>query len=278
MTEFFKLSGAGNDFIVLAEPLRTPEPEAIRAWCRRGLSLGADGVVTLERTERGARMTHFNADGGRSELCLNGSRCAARLAFHLGWREDVLELVTDAGALTARAADGGRVGVELPPIVGRPEQIELALGGEGYAGFRLDVGVPHFVLPWDAGLGAAPVASLGPRLRRHPALMPRGANVSFVRFVARERFEIRTFERGVEAETLACGSAVVAAAVAGAAAGEVTTPVTARTSGGFELTVEADLDGPSPRGVVLVGDARIVARGELLDGAVASTSPPVWTR
>lgn len=278
MVEFFKVSGAGNDFIVLVEPLGPPSPEEVRAWCRRGLSLGADGVVTLERNGRGARMAHFNSDGGRSDLCLNGSRCAARLAFHLGWQESELELVTDAGALAARRAEGGRVGIELPPIVGTPEPLALAVDGVSYAGFRLDVGVPHFVLPWPAALGDAPVAALGPGLRRHPALSPEGANVSFVRFVARHRFEIRTYERGVEAETLACGSGVVAAAVTGAVQGELSLPATAATAGGFELTVDAVLEGRRARGVVLTGDARIVARGELMDGADASLAPTEWTR
>lgn len=273
MNACFQVSGAGNDFIALAEPARAPSPAEISAWCRRGLSLGADGVVTLRRTERGARMQHYNADGTRSDLCLNGSRCAARLAFHLGWHRGTLELVTDAGALAARHVDEGRVGLELPPIVTAPERMALEAEGAVYEGFRLSVGVPHFVVPWASELGGVPLAKLGPPLRHHEALLPEGANVSFVRFVAAERFEIRTYERGVEAETLACGTGVVAAAVAGADAGLAAWPSTALTSGGFELSVERD---ESDR-ITLTGDARVVARGELLAGADRLPDEPTWT-
>ena len=273
MTDFFKVSGAGNDFIALAGPEGEPVPAQIIAWCRRGLSIGADGLVTLERTERGARMGHYNADGGRSDLCLNGSRCAAQLAFHLGWHERTLELVTDAGSLAARHVDETRVGLVLPPIIGAPERRVLEVEDTSYDGFRLDVGVPHFVVPWPDGLGSVPLGRLGPALRHHEALMPTGANVSFVDFVSAERFEIRTFERGVEGETLACGTGVVAAAVASAEEGRITFPVTALTSGGFELTVRKD--GERDR-IELIGDARIVARGEILEGAVRLPDRPTW--
>lgn len=268
MTAFFKVSGAGNDFIALAEPERHPASDEIRAWCRRGLSLGADGVFTLNRTERGARMTYYNADGGRGELCLNGSRCAARLAFHLGWRRHDLVLDTDAGALAARLVDGERVALELPPIAGTPRRRALAVDGTAYDGWHLEVGVPHFVLPWPGDLAAAPVATLGPALRAHPDLGPRGANVSFVRFAAPGRLAIRTFERGVEAETLACGTGVVAAVLAGEAADELGLPAVAATSGGFELIVDRDGEALS-----LTGDARIIARGELLPGSRALLAP-----
>jgi diaminopimelate epimerase len=268
MTAFFKASGAGNDFIALAEPEREPTPDEVRAWCRRGLSLGADGVFTLTRTARGGRMTYYNADGSRGELCLNGSRCAARLAFHLGWRESLLELETDAGPLAARLVDGERVTLELPPIAGTPRRLALAVGGATHEGWHVEVGVPHFVLPWPGDLAAAPVATLGPSLRAHPDLGPRGANASFVRFAAPGRLALRTFERGVEAETLACGTAVVAAVLAGEAAGALGLPAAAATAGGFELIVDRDGDALS-----LTGDARIVARGELLPGARTLSAP-----
>lgn len=268
MTAFFKVSGAGNDFVALAEPEREPTADEIRAWCRRGLSLGADGVFTLTRTGRGARMTYYNADGGRGELCLNGSRCAARLAFHLGWHDEFLELDTDVGPLAARLVDGERVALELPPVAGSPRRRALAVAGTSYDGWHLEVGVPHFVLPWPGDLADAPVAALGPALRAHPDLGPRGANASFVRFAAPGRLAIRTFERGVEAETLACGTGVVAAVLAGEAAGALAMPAVAATAGGFELIVDRDGDALS-----LTGDARIVARGELLPGARELPAP-----
>lgn len=274
---FYKLSGAGNDFIALVEPPSTPPEGTIRNLCRRALSLGADGLFTLEPTDRGARMIHWNADGGRSELCLNGSRCAARLAFELGWAEETLELLTDSGPLEARCLDASRVALALPPIVGEPVAKTLEVDGITHAGYHLDVGVPHFVLPWKNGLAAAPVSELGVQLRTHPDLAPRGANINFVRFVARDRLEIRTYERGVEAETLACGTGVVAAVAVGIAAGRLDPPVSALTFGGFELRAEGDEESRRLVRPALAGDARLVARGELLPGAEDLPSPARFT-
>ena len=280
MTPFYKLSGAGNDFLALVEPPRSPAAAEIRAWCRRGVALGADGLFTLERTSTGARMVYWNADGSRGDLCLNGSRCAAQLACHLGWHQaDVLHLETDVGTLTAERLDACRVKLALPDAPERPRPTTLQVASRPYEGFRVRVGVPHFVLPWPGALTEVPMAKLGPALRAHPDLGPEGANVHFVVFEGSDRFQIRSFERGVEAETLACGTGIVATAAAGITTGALTSTdkntdtstdkstVTARTAAGFELTVE----GPVVEGLLqrptLAGDARIVARGELFPEA-----------
>jgi diaminopimelate epimerase len=272
MTAFFKVSGSGNDFVALAEPAADPGPEIMRAWCRRGISLGADGVFVLRRQSAPApgdgevSMAYFNADGLPADLCLNGARCAAQLAFHLGWAASELRVLTAAGPFRARRLDAGRVeldlGLEVPP----PRELALDLDGTPHPGWRVRVGVPHFLLLWPGDLDEAPVVSLGEPLRHHPAFGPGGTNVSFVRFVDSRRLAIRTYERGVEDETLSCGTAVVAAAALGLALGRLGGPVTAATRGGFDLTV--DLDPGSGR-FTLAGDARIVAAGELLPGAEA---------
>src|SRR5689334_17237933 len=114
MTRFYKLSGSGNDFLALAEPEETPAAGQIRAWCRRGVSIGADGLFVLRQTEGGAVMDYFNADGLAADLCLNGTRCAAQLAFRLGWAQDRVQLRTGAGSVAARRLDDGRTAVELP--------------------------------------------------------------------------------------------------------------------------------------------------------------------
>lgn len=278
--DYYRLSGAGNDFLALAEPRRTPSTAEIRAWCRRGLSLGADGLFVLSRQGAGVRMVHYNADGGRAELCVNGSRCAARLAFELGWGDGrEVELRTDAGILRARCRrvagrDDRRIEIELPPIVGAAEWTTLDAGGARSC--KIEVGVPHLVLVWQESLARAPVAELGARLRADPELGPAGANVDFVRFLSPRRLEIRTFERGVEAETLACGSGVVAAAAVGVAAGWLEMPATVLTAGGFELEVDGEVDGGLRR-ISLTGDARLLARGEILPGAGALPPPPAWS-
>jgi diaminopimelate epimerase len=274
LVPFYKVSGAGNDFVVLVEPPVEPSADAIAAYCARAISLGADGLLVLRRQPGGARLIHYNADGQRSDFCLNGSRSAAQLAFQLGFAPPSasLALETDVGVLACRALDAARAEVTLPPGLVepfRPCLLELAEGS--FAGFAGRVGVPHYVLPWPKSLATAPVAELGPRLRRHPDLGPGGANVNFVRWVDEHRLEIRTFERGVEAETLACGSGVVAAVAAGLGIESLRSPVDALVSGGFELRVRREGDVWR-----LAGDARLVAHGHLLEGARCLPPPPRW--
>jgi diaminopimelate epimerase len=284
MTRFYKLSGSGNDFLALAEPWDTPPPERIRAWCRRGVSLGADGLFILRRAEGGATMDYFNADGLAADLCLNGTRCAAQLAFHLGWAEGSegkkLRLRTGAGTVSARRLDEERTAVELPAPAAPPQPLTVEAGGASHAGWRILVGVPHFVLVWPANPGdnsleTAPVVELGRQLRHHPVFGTPGTNVNFVRFPARERMEIRTFERGVEDETLSCGTGILAGAAVGLTLGKVRLPLRVETQGGFELQVDGN---PEAGSWSLAGDARVVAEGEILSGAAADPSPPAWMR
>ena len=271
MTSFFKVSGSGNDFLALAEPASTPPPELIRAWCRRGISLGADGLFVLRRPEgvQGAEsevaMEYFNSDGHPAALCLNGTRCAAQLAFHLGWATDTLQIGTGAGRFTARFLDETRISVEVPAPE-KPLPMAPEVGGITRAGMFVRVGVPHFVLVWPESLETVPVVTLGAALRRHPDFGVEGANVNFVRFPEEDRMEIRTYERGVEDETLSCGTGVLAGAAAGLALRQVRWPLRVMTRSGFELGVETD---PGGQRWFLTGDARIVAQGALLPGAVA---------
>ena len=268
-TPFLLVSGAGNDFIALVER-PAPAPETIRAWCRRGLSVGADGLFTLHRLARERyALDYANADGARAALCLNAARCAARLAFEQEPDARRLTIETGAGALVAEPVDGTRTAVSVAvPEAGRA--MTLHANGEDHRGCRIDAGVPHFVLWWPGDLDQAPVASLGPVLRSHPDLGPEGANVHFVRLDPPGRLGIRSYERGVEAETLACGTGVVAAAASAIAEGRLSLPVGAATRGGFELQLEAAPDGSDGASRWrLSGDARIVARGRIAAAATA---------
>lgn len=267
---FFKVSGSGNDFLALAEPDEVPGPEAIRAWCRRGISLGADGLFVLRRAADGVVMDYFNSDGQPADLCLNGTRCAAQLAFHLGWADGTVAIRTGAGTVAARQGDAARVTLELAAPE-PPRELVLDMDGIRCAGYEVRVGVPHFVLPWPESLGRAPVDTLGRQIRHHPAFAE-GANVNFVRFPEGHRMEIRTFERGVEAETLSCGSGILAGAAVGLHTGRAALPLGVSVQGGFELEV-----GISGQNWLLSGDARVVAQGTLLDGAAVSPPPPAWS-
>jgi diaminopimelate epimerase len=282
VTAFYKLSGSGNDFLALAEPAAPPAPEQIRAWCRRGVSLGADGLFVLRRLAGGAGgvvMDYWNADGLPAALCLNGTRCAAQLAFHLGWAADRVRIETAAAAVDARRLDGSRVALALaaPPA---PRRRTVVVGGEAWAGWSVEVGVPHFVLPWSESLAGAPVVELGRALRFAPDFAPAGVNVDFVRFPDAGTVEIRTYERGVEDETLSCGTGVLAAAAVGLALGRVRPPLAVHTQSG--LTLDVEVDGPAPPDSAsgrwsLGGDARLVAAGELLPEAELSPAPPAWS-
>lgn len=277
----YVLSGAGNDFLALVEPEAIPAPEVIVAWCRRGLSVGADGLFVLDRQADVVNMRYWNADGGRADLCLNGSRCAAQLAFHLGWgQDDRLTLETAAGALAARRLDDCGVTVALPDLIGEAMRRAVTVddGGRQHAfdAWSLSVGVPHLVVPWSTSVADVPIDRLGPKLRSHPDLGPDGANVDFVRFGDDDTFELRTFERGVEGETLACGTGVVASAAVGVARGRLRLPVTARTAGGFRLVVEGEARSGRIREAGLGGDARILGRIRLFPAATRLPAPVRW--
>ncbi len=283
---FFKLSGSGNDFIALPEPEAVPGPDEIQAWCRRGISLGADGLFTIRPEGAGVEMTYWNADGYPADLCLNGTRCAARLAFELGWGdpEESLAIRTDAGTWAARLLPDSRIAIDLPFPKEIPRPLSLEVLGETFAVHAITVGVPHLVLLWPESLATVPIETLGPPLRSHPALGPPGANVDLVRFPPegdRRRMEIRTFERGVEGETLSCGTGVLASAAVGLALGLAELPLTVATQSGVTLEVAGEeargekADSP-PRRWSLIGDARLVATGELLSEAALSPPAPPW--
>lgn len=307
---FTKASGAGNDFVIVPAEGAPPSERTIRAWCSRALSLGADGVIRLGREEvatspssddmasaeqADVRMVHWNADGGRSELCLNGSRCAARLAFELGWaRSDTLRLRTDSGVLVCRRSADQRIELRLPDALGgAPRVVELSVElsdpqptapgsalstSHRFRAWHSALGVPHLVVPW-GDLASLPIETLGPALRFHAELGPAGANVNFVRTVSPRHLEIRTYERGVEGETLACGTGAVASALAGFAAGELQWPVRVGTAGGFVLEVDRRPDpaaGGEPASF-LAGDARIIAWGRLGREAEELPEPPAWS-
>lgn len=266
-TPFFLVSGAGNDFIALLDrPI--PPVETVKTWCRRGVSVGADGLFTLRRVTDGRYVLDYaNADGAQADLCLNAARCAARLAFDQEPSASSVQIETAAGTLTAIPLDETRTAVLVPvPRPGSP--MTLHTSSRAFPGRWVDVGVPHFVLWWQDDLDEAPVATLGPILRAHPDLGAEGANVHFVDLDRPGHFRIRSFERGVEAETLACGTGVVAAAACAIAEGNLLLPLVAATRSGCELHLASE--PPEPDGAArwrLSGDARIVASGRIRETA-----------
>jgi diaminopimelate epimerase len=267
---FIKMSGSGNDFIFVdvreVESHPFSEPETIRALCARGTGVGADGLVLLERSPPATfAMRYFNADGTLASLCGNATLCAARLGVELGivsarQGTEGFCFETGVGSVRARVVDPRRPEIELAPPAGLqatlPDSVEPRRG-ELRAGF-VEIGVPHVVILCDDA-DLARVLERGPELRRHAAF-PHGANVNFVSRYA-DGWRYRTFERGVENETLACGTGAAACALLLTHWEEGTAPFQMRTSSGTILDVlPPSDDSDRPR---LRGDARIVYRGEL---------------
>jgi diaminopimelate epimerase len=266
---FVKMSGAGNDFVMfLGEPPGGPgRMEALRRLCDRRTGVGADGVLFVRRDGAEVVADYFNADGGVSRFCANGTRCAARLAaLALGAAGDFV-VRTGWGPVGARVGADGRVTIALPEEV-RPGRrlATLGLGAGAIAPEAVEVlvGVPHLVVDVAEGasLSALDLPRLGPPLRRHPE-MPDGANVNFVARTGPSTLAIRTWERGVEDETLACGSGTVAAAVVASLVGGETPPVLAATRSGETLTVDFVRAGGTASGIRLTGDARVLFEGEI---------------
>ena len=286
MADLYRTSGAGNDFLALVEPSAPPAPETIRAWCARGVSLGADGAFTIRRAPDGEgagdgaptiAMVYWNADGGEAALCVNATRCAAQLAFHLGWAERQVIVRTGAGPFAATRVSTDEIALEMAPPNENARPITLDVAGRELAVWSMTVGVPHAIVPWEDDLANCPVAELGPPVRRHRQFAA-GANANFVRFAGPHDLDIRTWERGVEGETLACGSGVLATVAAGVSEGRLQLPVRARTKGGFVLTVDGETadDGRRIARWTMAGDARVLARLETFPAAEQALPAPAW--
>jgi diaminopimelate epimerase len=276
---FTKMNGSGNDFIVIDNrPALLAEREIApftRAVCRRGVALGADGVVLIEDPRPGDepadfRWRYFNADGSEGELCGNGAMCGARFAVLNGIAPARCRFLTLDGPVDAEVvpADAGPGLVRIAiadPVPFRPP-VTLTAAGRSLAFTSLRVGVPHAVAvvdDADAFVGAADFAQIGAAIRHDPHFTPDGANINIIHVIDGQTLRMRTYERGVEAETLACGTGAVASAVIATARGLARPPVTVITSSGRPLRVAFTPDGDSARTVTLAGEARIVATGEL---------------
>jgi len=267
-TRFYKMTGSGNDFVMLDGRLTTPDDwpaEAIVALCDRRLGVGADGMVILTPEGHGrVRMDFWNCDGSRADMCGNAALCSTRLATFLEMvPSEGVQLVTRAGIFPVRCLPRGEwAELHLPDFDQPAPPAGLALAHGESAATLATVGVPHLVLEV-ADLEKADLMTRGRVLRFHPALGAAGANVNFVAPVSGGLWGLRTYERGVEGETLACGTGAVAAAVALAAAGQVTLPVALVTRSGRSLRIRATLSGPRATDVWLGGEGRLVFIGEL---------------
>ena len=273
---FAKASGAGNDFVVLNNMegwLTFPVPPLARALCARATGIGADGLLLIEPSRKADfLMRYFNADGSSGGMCGNGGRCVALAAWLSGiagksCRFEALDHVYEA------EIERGQVRLSMKDPARFREDIAAEAGSTRYACYAIDTGAPHAVT-FVENLEAIDLLTAGRLLRHAAPFQPEGTNVNFVRVKSAHELEIRTYERGVEAETLACGTGSVASATVAALTRGVEFPVDVHVRSGATLRIHARRSGDSVTDVVLEGPAAILFTGTVEYDPASGTINP----
>jgi len=269
---FWKMSGCGNDFIIIDKRSSAwneiKNPGLVKAVCREKLSVGADGLIFIEKSDSSDfKWRFFNADGSEAEMCGNGARCAARFAFLNGIAGASLSFETIAGIIHAEV-NGAIVKTQLSRPGNLQMNQELAVDGAAFTVHSINTGVPHAVVFVD-DLDSVPIKELGSKIRFHKHFQPAGANANFVSIGGDGIIGIRTYERGVEDETLACGTGSVAAALVCIAMGRAASPALVKTRGGDLLKVYAEPARPPFSEAYLEGGASLIYTGEICTEAYA---------
>jgi len=266
--EFSKIEGTGNDFVVIDNRRgefeafcgEIPLESAVRKICDRKRGVGADGLILIENSRKfDFKWRFFNSDGSVAEMCGNGARCASRFAYERGIAPKEMKFETDAGVIESEVKDKS-VRVKLTP----PRELKLNIRAEGLTVHYINTGVPHVVV-FVERIDSVNVREVGRKLRFSEVFAPKGANVNFAE-VRLDRIVVRTYERGVEDETLACGTGAVASAIVSSAIYGLKSPVEVEVRSGERLKVYFDselkevyLEG----GTVWVFDGKL--RRELLE-------------
>jgi len=262
---FTKMNGAGNDFILIDN--RTGhvhlDRTQIACLCDRHRGIGADGILLLEKASNHAdfRMRYFNADGGEAEMCGNGARCFARFANKVAGAEAKISFETPAGVISAKLA-GDLVTLQMTEPTDLKLNIKLAVADENKTVHFINSGVPHVVIPVSR-VNDIDVHGEGSCIRHHKMFSPKGANVNFIEKRGPKEIAVRTYERGVEAETLACGTGIVASALVFAATENAASPITVIARGGDKLRVGFERSDDAFRNVTLSGPAEFVFEGAI---------------
>jgi diaminopimelate epimerase len=263
---FTKMNGAGNDFILIdnrSGQIRL-SPEQIVRLCHRQRGVGADGLFLLVPSRKGQAdwaWDFYNNDGSTADMCGNGARCFARFIQKVAGTKEQTSFETGAGVIKA-TFDGELVTVNLTS----PRDLRLAeivaLGSGPAEIHSLNTGVPHAVL-FVKDADAAMVQPIGSEIRYHKHFAPKGTNVNFVQLRGPNAIRVRTYERGVEGETLACGTGVTASALISARLHNFHSPVQVQVQGGDTLEVRFERDGDNFKNVSLKGPADFVFDGQI---------------
>lgn len=265
---FEKMSGTGNDFVIIdnrtAKIPRDKQQDLARKICRRMFSVGADGLIFIEEsTVADFGWNFYNADGSIAEMCGNGSRCAARFAYRHSIAGKKMKLETLAGIVEAEICEEEDiVRVKMTQPFDFRLDISLQIGDEERPVAYVNTGVPHAVIFVQED--DVPVKTWGRKVRFHQLFEPKGANANFVKLLPDGKLKVRTYERGIEDETMACGTGAVASALFASILKGVDSPVEVVTSGGDVLTIFFDLhDGPVAENIFLQGPTRLICTGNL---------------
>jgi diaminopimelate epimerase len=263
---FYKMSGAGNDFIIIDNRNQVVADAGLSDFivsvCRRKMSAGADGLILIEVSDKfDFRWRFFNSDGSKAEMCGNGARCAARFAHVVGIARTNLSFETEAGVVSAQI-NADRVKVKMPD----PSDLKLAyplkLSNHSLEISSINTGVPHTVVMVEQ-VADTDVVALGREIRFHQTFEPAGSNANFVQRINGNAIEIRTYERGVEDETLACGTGAIASAIISASRFKMKSPVDVKTRSGEYLTIHFNTKDGQFDDIYMEGNARIIYTGEL---------------
>jgi diaminopimelate epimerase len=265
-----KMSGSGNDFILIDHRNPILDEDEMKGFarkvCQRRVSVGADGLILIEGSKRADfKWRFFNSDGSEPEMCGNGGRCAARFAHLKGIAGPSLTFETLAGILSAQV-DGKRVKLEMTKPYGLKLDEAILIKGKKQILSNINTGVPHAVIFLE-DLEGIDVVRVGRAIRYHSHFAPAGTNANFVRLENQSQLSIRTYERGVEDETLACGTGAVASALVAAFKGLIKSPVSIKTWGGEILTVYFEIEAGEIKRVFFEGDVHIVYEAEMWEEA-----------
>lgn len=267
--EFCKFTGAGNDFIMIDGFKLTDDEiqniiELTPQLCARATGIGADGlIIILKHDEFDFQMRYFNSDGSEAEMCGNGGRCAVRFAHMLKYAGEHITFNAESGIYKASII-GKEVRLQMhnPDL---PERVNIIRNNLTIKGYFINTGVPHYVLFKSDNPVLKPdqITDWGKFIRYHTRFEPNGTNVNWVENIDDHNLVIRTYERGVEDETLACGTGSTAAGVTAVFTGKTKSPVELKTKSGLILEVELKLEDNSVKDVYLTGEARFVYSGVL---------------
>jgi diaminopimelate epimerase len=274
MIPFFKMSGSGNDFILIDNRDHIVEAalglvqvvDFVQSACRRVASVGADGLILIERSDRHAfRWRFFNADGSEVEMCGNGGRCAARFAFLKKIAGPSMSFETAAGVIDAQVTQDV-VKLRLTDPADLQMNVSLRVDGQNLETHFVNTGVPH-VVHFVEELDAFDVFRTGRAIRYHDHYAPRGTNANFVRVIDGRTLQVRTYERGVEDETLACGTGLTASVLIAAARGLVESPVSVRVRSGEILKVYFERNEKGFSRVYFEGRVQVIYEGTIWEEA-----------